>query len=131
MKKIIRFFDKFEDHVREMLSKFPVIYSLIGGIAIVVFWRGIWEIFDAIEIFGGLSGGLLSLAISTIILLASGLFVSFFIGDTILMSGLKHEKKVTEKNMEELKKDTEMIQQAFLKIESIEKHLAEIKEKIR
>ena len=35
-------------------------------------------------------------------MLLIGLFVSFFIGDTILISGLKQEKKLTEKTEKEV-----------------------------
>jgi len=106
IKRAINFFDKFEDHVREHLSRHPVIYTIIGGVAIVLFWRGVWNTADILQDKGGWWGVLfyepVSLVITTIILLATGLFVSYFIGDTILMSGLKHEKKVTDKTEKEV-----------------------------
>lgn len=131
MKKILKFFDKLEDHSREFLSKYPVFYSLIGGIAIVVFWRGVWEIFDTIEIFSGFYGGLLSLVISTVLLLMTGLLVSFFVGDTIILSGIKHDKKITEKTMEEVEMENREMLSAIKKIDHIEKDLEEIKEKLK
>ena len=42
--------------------------------------------------------GFISIGVSFVILLVSGLFVSFFIGDRIILSGLKKEKKMEEKN---------------------------------
>ncbi|HBM45746.1 MAG: hypothetical protein UT05_C0002G0096 [Parcubacteria group bacterium GW2011_GWF2_38_76] len=131
MRKILKFFDKLEDHIREFLSRFPVIYSLIGGIFVVVFWRAIWEIFDSIEIFNGFYGGLLSLTISTVILLASGLLVSFFVGDTIIISGIKHDKKISEKTMDEVEKENKEMIIAIHKIDHIEKDLEEIKAKLK
>ena len=128
--KIVRFFDKLEDRIRETLSRFPVIYSIIGGVAIVVFWRGVWVIFDNIEIFNGISGGIITLVLSTVVMLGTGLFVSFFVGDRIILSGLKHEKKLEEKAIEEIEKENDKINLALSKINSIESHLAEIKEKI-
>lgn len=131
MHGIIKFFDKLEDHVRGFLSEFPVIYSLIGGIFIVVFWRGVWEVFDSFVIFDGFYGGLVSLIFSVVVLMATGLFVSFFIGDTILMSGIKHEKKIAEKTRDELRRDAERVEVVISKIENIEKSILEIKEKLK
>ena len=97
IKNILKFFDKFEDHVRGHLSRYPVIYSLIGGFAIVLFWRSVWEIANLLE-----WNPYVTLIISVCILLATGLFVSFFVGDTILISGIKKEKKLIEKTEEEV-----------------------------
>jgi len=63
-------------------------------------------------------------------MLGTGLFVSFFVGDRIILSGLKHEKKLEEKAIEEIEKENDKINLALSKINSIESHLAEIKEKI-
>lgn len=130
VKSTITFFDKLEDRIRGQLSRFPIIYTFIGGIAIVLFWRAIWDIADQLESQGGWLGWLFyeptNLVVVLIILLATGLFVSSFIGDTILISGLKQEKKIidrTEKDviaeearivelrstLKEVKKEVEMI----------------------
>lgn len=106
MEKVITFFDKLEDKVRGNLSRAPIIYSLCGGAGVVLFWRGLWHTADYLQdetavgsiVFSGPGSLLLGIAI----LLITGLFVSIFIGDSILMSGLKHEKKVTEKTENEL-----------------------------
>ncbi len=52
-----------------------------------------------------LSDPYISLVVSAVILLSTGLFVSFFIGDSILLSGIKGEKKIVEKTEEEIKKE--------------------------
>ena len=73
-KRIYKFFDKLEDKVRGRLAHFPIIYALIGSIATVSIWRGIWEVSDNWGIPGWVSavGGIL-------IAMITGLFVSFFI----------------------------------------------------
>jgi hypothetical protein len=113
-RKILNFFDKFEDNVRAHLSHHPILYTLIGGVSIVLFWRGVWHTADILQDQGGILGWLFyepnNLIIVTIILLATGLFVSYFIGDTILISGMKGEKKLAEKTEIELKGEEKELQ---------------------
>jgi hypothetical protein len=102
MRSILKFFDKLEDHVRGALSHFPLFYSLFGGAGVVLFWRGVWHTADALE-DGSKIGSLIfsgpgSMVLGLIILLMTGLFVSTFIGDSIIMSGIRKDKKLIEKN---------------------------------
>ena len=46
MKSIIKFFDKIEDKIRGKLSHYPIFYAFIGGVGIVIFWRGVWHTAD-------------------------------------------------------------------------------------
>ncbi len=132
MKKIIQFFDKFEDNIRGHLSQYPIAYTFIGGIAIVLFWRGVWHTADLLEAQGGFLGWLfyepINLVIVVIILLCTGLFVSYFIGDTILISGLKREKKVTEKTSREVKEEEGKIEALRSTISEMKQEVDEIKD---
>lgn len=120
--KIIKFFDKFEDWARASLSKYPIVYALLGSISIVLFWRGVWMTADD---FAFMTGPV-SFAISLVLLLASGLFVSFFIGDRIILSGLKREKKLAEKTEEEVKSEENIMKDIEVKLDRIEKNLEEL-----
>ncbi|PIY59737.1 hypothetical protein COY96_00190 [Candidatus Wolfebacteria bacterium CG_4_10_14_0_8_um_filter_37_11] len=117
--KIINFFDKLEDKVRSKLSHYPIIYALIGGVGIVLFWRGVWYIADDMSL-----GSWASIIISIILLLMTGLFVSFFISHYIIFSGLKQEKKIEEKEEDEIRAELDL-QWAQMKV------LLEIKERIK
>jgi hypothetical protein len=135
IKKVVDFFDKFEDGVRGSLSRFPVVYTLIGSVAIVLFWRGIWHTADILQAKGGILGILfyepISMIITVVILLSTGLFVSYFIGDTILISGLKQQKKSadkTKKDIEEEEKEIVALEDTILEIK---KEMDEIKEEIK
>ncbi len=128
MRKVIKFFDRLEDHVRAILSHFPMLYAIIGGTAIVLFWRGIWVTADQIETYFSLWPGWLLLA-SILIMMATGLFVSFFIGDRIILSGLKKEKKLTEKTEEEVRQEETILINIYRRLEKMEKDIEEIKEK--
>lgn len=105
MKKTVDFFDRVEDHIRGSLSKYPIPYAIIGGIGIVLFWRGVWHLADEINL-----SSLASVIIGTIILLLAGLFTSMFIGDHIIISGLKHEKKVTDITEKEVESEKDILQ---------------------
>jgi hypothetical protein len=116
--KLFKIFDKLEDKIRMSLSHHPRTYALIGSIGIVLLWRGVWMIADDL----GLSG--LTSAIFGIIILSSiGLFVSFFVGSEIIISGIKEEKRIDEKTEEEIKKET-------TSLNHIKSDLEEIKNKI-
>lgn len=131
--RIIKFFDKLEDRIRGRLSRMPIIYGVVGGVAIVMFWRGIWNLADSFEQSGGiwsvLFGAPVSMVLSVIVLLLTGLFVSFFIGDRIILSGLTREKKIEEKTETEVKAEGEVLVDMYAKIEHMEKDIAELKEK--
>lgn len=128
MRKIIKFFDKWEDKNRAYLSRRPILYAFVGGTGIVLFWRGVWETADMFSLSGPMS-----ILISMIILLATGLFVSFFIGHHIILSGIKQEKKIEEKEESEIKMEIDVLQSEMIilnelkgKIEKIEKDINKI-----
>jgi hypothetical protein len=128
--KVVRYFDKLEDRIRGRLSRYPILYTLIGGAGIVLFWRGVWVTAD--EIFLLLPtdlywlNGPISILVSTFVLLLTGLFVSFFVADNILLSGMKQEKKLIEKTESEIKRETDLIHKLEEKIDSIQKDINDI-----
>lgn len=120
---IVKFFDRLEDKVRAALSRRPIIYTFIGAVAIVLFWRGVWMTADMFDFMTGP----ISILLSVILLLLTGLFVSFFIGDRLLISGLKQEKKLAEKTELEIRTETDLINEIKNRLEKIEKNIEEIK----
>ncbi|MBI5078357.1 MAG: hypothetical protein HZB11_03295 [Candidatus Yonathbacteria bacterium] len=119
MKKILHFFDKLEDSIRALLSRHDIFYAFIGGIAMVLFWRGVWMIADTITFLTPV----ISIFISVIVLLATGLFVSFFVGDRIILSGLKKDKKFNEKVAAEVKTELDTLKDIQNKMNNIEQEL--------
>lgn len=106
---MIKFFDRLEDFTREHLARYPITYSIIGGVGVVLFWRSVWETADMLAILHPLLNLFfyppVQLIISTLVLLLTGLMVSIFIGDRIILSGLRHEKKLEEKTEEIVKEE--------------------------
>ena len=123
--KIINFFDKLEDRARARLSKSPVLYALIGGAGIVLFWHAITELALAVP-FMNEWYALPWLIVSLIMLLMSGIFVSYFVGDSLIMSGLKGEKKIIEKTGDEIRAEESELKIILNRLEKIEQKLEEL-----
>ena len=125
------FFDKAEDKVRGKLSHSPIAYGIIGGTAVVLFWRAVWHLADSLEksggIFATIFGAPVSLVISAAVLLLTGLFVSFFIGDRIILSGLTHEKKLEEKMEAEVRAEGALLLSLHEKLDRLEKEMRELR----
>lgn len=130
---IINFFDRSEDKIRGKLSHWPIVYAFIGGVGTVLFWRGIWHTADLISVWifypktgrelfssGEWLDGPVSFLIGSILLLLVGLFVSHFIGNEIIISGLKREKKLVERAEDEVAAE-------HVSLFSLERQLKEIK----
>ena len=141
MKFIYDFFDRLEDKIRGKLSHYPILYAFIGSIGLIVFWRGIWHTADYImeTIFyyqlqdstinlGVMPwwDGPLSILIGGVLLLATGLFVSNFIGNEVIISGLRGEKRLSEKTEVEVKTETGTIGEIKREVTEISRHLSNL-----
>ncbi len=123
IKKIVKFFDKLEDKVRGKLSHYPILYAFFGGIGVVMFWRGVWHIADDLSL-----GSVASIVIGGIILLMTGVFVSAFIGNRLIISGLSGEKKLSEKEEAEIETEEMQIQRLTDSIDRVEKQVSHLEE---
>ncbi len=137
------FFDHLEDDIRAWFSHRPILYGFMGGVGVVLFWRGVWHTTDwlssiLMDIRTGNSttdmstfpDGPLSLLIGSVLLLISGLFVSTFVGNQIIISGMRREKKLEEKTEEEVKGEVDRIFQIKKELSKISKRLDEIEAKL-
>ena len=136
---IVNFFDRLEDRVRARLSHRSVLYAFIGGAAHVLFWRGIlhttdfimagnWHLSGVRGFWGWVFYEPVSLVWSSAVLLMTGLFVSSFIGERIVISGLKNEKKVTDRTEEEVQNEESKIKILNSKIDVLVEEVKLIKD---
>lgn len=125
IQKIVRFFDKLEDKIRGHLSHYPIIYALLGGVGVVLFWRGVWHIADDFNMPSAAS-----LLFGIILLLLTGVFVSAFIGNKLIITGLSGEKKLEEKQAEEIQTEEAQIKKLQDTVSRLEKKLDHIDQDI-
>ncbi len=132
---IVYLFDKMEDHIRARLARHPFVYTFIGGAGIVLFWRGVWHVADFFEktsvIGSQLFSPLGSLMLGVVVLLSTGLFVSAFIGDSIIMSGIRHDKKIIEKTIEDVETEKTDLEKMLLAVNEMQKDLAHLEGKLK
>lgn len=131
MKFFLKFFDKTEDKVREHLSHYPIAYGVLGGVFVIFFWRGIWHTADILETWGGWWGIVFSgpgtAIMGALALLITGLMVSNFIGNNIIISGLKREKKAIDKTENEIKEEETDIERVKRDIIAMRKAIEEFR----
>ncbi len=140
VQKIAHFFDRLEDKTRAKLSRLPMLYALLGGIGVVLFWRGVWHTTDFITAFVAgeteltmfaLADGPLSFVIGTAILLVTGVYVSAFIGNRLIITGLSGEKKLAEKTEEEIQTEENQIKRMQTTLNKVEEQISEIELEIK
>ena len=124
MTRMARFFDRLENRIRGFLSRYPIVYGFIAGVGIVSFWRGVWETSDLLNI-----PALASLLFGFLLLLAIGVLVTEFLGNRIIISGLRGEKKLEEKTLREIEDEEMFLSSLKNKIDRIEKMVEKLSNK--
>lgn len=125
IKNIVKFFDKLENKVRGKLSHYPILYAFIGGVGVVLFWRGVWHTADDMNV-----DSIVSLVIGSVMLLITGIFVSAFVGSKLIISGLIGEKKLEEKEEEELQTEEMQLRNLQNTLNRVEKKISELEEEV-
>ncbi|MFZ2072447.1 MAG: hypothetical protein WA101_03005 [Minisyncoccia bacterium] len=145
MKNTKRLIMKIEEKTRIYLSHRPVLYALIVGVGIVLFWRGVWHSADLLHTsfafyqsnstidYNSLASwdGLTSFFMGFVILLFTGAFTSSFIGNELILSGLRGEKKLNQKTEVELKNEVQSISEIKEGLRNISDQIEQLEKKIR
>ncbi len=124
-KSFLKFFDKLEYKVRGKLSHYPILYAFVGGTGIILFWRGVWHIADDLNLQSGAS-----LVIGLCILLMTGVFVSEFIGNRLIISGLVGEKKLARKEESEIETEETQLKNLQTTLNKIETKLDHMNQEV-
>lgn len=141
MQKLIHFFQNIETKNRVFLSRHKFMYALIGGAGVILYWRGVWQTADLLyswgvehrsEFWGGLFeiifSGPGSIVFGALILIMTGLLVQEFIGDDVIISGLKRSKKLIDKTEEEILKELKEEEKNKNLLKEINNHLNDLED---
>jgi hypothetical protein len=132
---------KLETKLIAYLSHRPRLYALIVGVGIVLFWRGVWHTADQIHTYLTYNttidwthtpwwDGPLSLLIGLIILYFTGAFVSSFIGNELILSGLRGEKRLNEKTEVQVENEVRAISDIKESLRSVEATIEQLEKKV-
>jgi hypothetical protein len=137
---MVKVFNRF--HI--FLSHHSYLYATIVGIGIVLFWRGVWHSADTLHLYinhyystGSTSlldhpwwDGPLSFVVGCLILYSTRAFVSSFIGNELILSGLRKEEKLAKETEGDLKIEVLAIGDIKQEINSITKKLEELEAQV-
>ena len=135
---------KFEARIIAFLSHRPGLYALIVGFGVVLFWRGVWHTVDQLHtyfsydpIYSSIDiisspwwDGPLSLVVGSVILYFTGAFISSFIGNELILSGLRGEKRLNERTESEVRNEVRAISDIKTSLKEINRTLGELEEKV-
>jgi hypothetical protein len=141
MKKFIL---RLKRSITEFLSHRPGLYAFMVGLGIVLFWRGVWHTVDHfhtyLSYYQGNStidyfmspwwDGPISLLVGCVLLYFTGAFVSSFIGNELILSGLRGEKGIAKKTESELENEILDISEIKRALRDIEKKLVQLETKV-
>lgn len=138
-------FDRLENHIRAWLSHRPKLYALIVGIGVVLFWRGVWHTADLTHmLWNHLQNNLTidlvehpwwdgpwSFVVGAVMLYFTGAFTSSFIGNELILSGLRGEKRLNQKEQLEIESEAHAILEIKGTLKDVTGKLDQLEEKIR
>lgn len=141
----MKFIHRLEERIRVLLSHHPKLYALIVGIGIVLFWRGVWHTADLTHMLWNYYqndltidlvaspwwDGPWSFLVGTAMLYFTGAFTSSFIGNELILSGLRGEKKLNQKEQLEIESEAHAILEIKGSLKDVTSKLDLLEEKIR
>jgi hypothetical protein len=108
-----------------------VLYAFLGGSLMIIFWRGIWHTTDMLEAKEGILSFIfyppITLVWSGLLMLFIGVFIPLFIGEQIILSGLKQEKTFNEKTKKEIDEEEVSLDRVNERIIGLERQIEELK----
>ena len=127
------------------LSHHSYLYALIAGIGIVLFWRGVWHTVDLFHLWISHYNastsmdlaahpwwdGPLSFVVGCLLLYVTRAFISSFIGNELILSGLRTEKKLTQATEGDLKVEVSVIGDIKEEITTIAHKLEDLEVQVR
>ena len=144
MKYLRSLSDRIEEKIKVYLSHRPRLYALIVGIGIVLFWRGVWHGTDFLHSFFYMFQGNLTIDVTTsawwdwavsfivgvVVLHYTGAFTSSFIGNELILSGLRGEKRLGQKTESEVKTEEQVVLEIKEELNKMAGKIGELEEEV-
>lgn len=123
LRNLFDIIEKFELRIRRLLKKYPLAYTVLGAIFLILFWKGVE---DTASMYPVLSGPLL-IIVTVPILILLGLFLPFFIADRSALTKIEEEEKIVarEERIEE-----RILEKISDKLNEVDQEVHEIQAKI-
>lgn len=122
MKYVTNIFLRIEERARTYFERVPFLHAFLGGVGVVLFWRGVWEIADRMRI-----DPIVSIIVGSLLLGSIGLFLHTFVGNAIIIKNVEKDKRMTTKAEHEIaavekdiKKEEVTLEQLSAKIDRLE-----------
>ncbi len=127
------------------LSHHSYLYALLVGVGIVLFWRGVWHTVDLVHIYidhysatAPLDSvhvpwwdGPLSFFVGCLLLYTTRAFVSSFIGNELILSGLRSERRMAKETEGELKSEIFTINDLKHTLSAVARKLDELEVQVK
>ncbi len=127
------------------LSHHSYLYATIVGIGIVLFWRGVWHSVDTFHLYinhyystGSTSlldhpwwDGPASFLAGCLVLYVTRAFVSSFIGNELILSGLRAEKRLAKATEDDVKTEVSTISDIKHTVSAISRKLEELEVQVK
>ncbi len=127
------------------LSHHSYLYATIVGVGIVLFWRGVWHSVDLVHLYLSQHSitspldsvahpwwdGPLSFVVGCVVLYMTRAFVSSFIGNELILSGLRTEKKMTKQTEDDVKTEVSTISDIKHTLAAISRKLEELEVQVK
>jgi hypothetical protein len=128
MKYVTNIFLRIEERARTYFERVPFLHAFLGGVGVVLFWRGVWEVADRIQI-----DPIVSIVVGSLLLGAIGLFLHTFVGNAIIIKNVEKDKRMTTRAEHEIaavekdiKQEGATIDQLSAKIDQLEQVVREL-----
>lgn len=127
------------------LSHHSYLYATIAGIGIVLFWRGVWHSVDTLHLYVdhyrmsstiSMTGhpwwdGPVSFIVGCVILYITRAFVSSFIGNELILSGLRIEKRIAKQTEGDIQSEVSTITDIKHTMSAISRKLEELEVQVK
>lgn len=128
MKYVTNIFLQIEERARTYFERVPFLHAFLGGVGVVLFWRGVWEIADRMRI-----DPIISIVAGCLLLGSIGLFLHTFVGNAIIIKNVERDKQMTKKAEHEIavvekdiKREEVTLGQLSAKIDRLEQVIKEL-----